>query len=112
MLFNDDAEMIRIGIPALRITSLCFIPAAMDVLFATLFQATGKGFYSLMVSLLRQLSGILPVAYVMSFFGLEFVWWSYPIAEIVALVFSSWLTLQLYRNRISQLQPLHPEQDF
>lgn len=112
MLFNDDAEMIRIGIPALRITSLCFIPAAMDVLFATLFQATGKGFYSLMVSLLRQLIVILPVAYVLSFLGLQFVWWSYPIAEIVALVFSSWLTLQLYRNRISQLQPLHPEQDF
>ena len=31
-MFSADAEMLKVGVPALRIISLCFVPAAFDVI--------------------------------------------------------------------------------
>ncbi|MGI6210989.1 MAG: MATE family efflux transporter [Anaerovoracaceae bacterium] len=36
-LFSADEEMLRIGVPALRLISLCFIPAAFGIMCSTLF---------------------------------------------------------------------------
>ncbi|MCQ4115076.1 MATE family efflux transporter [Ruminococcus sp. zg-921] len=93
-LFSPTQEMIKIGVPALRTISLCFIPATIGVLFTTLFQAVGKGIRSLFLSVLRQLVVILPVAYVFSFIGLDAVWYAFPIAEVVALL----TALLMFRN--------------
>ena len=86
---SADAELLRIGVPALRIISLCFTPAALGSIFSTAFQATGMGIRSLIISLLRQLILILPVAYLLSLTGeVTNVWYSFPIAEAVSLVVS------------------------
>ena len=56
---------------------------------SSVIQAVGKGVMSLMISLLRQLIVLLPVAYFLSLTGnLNAVWWSFPIAEVVALIVS------------------------
>lgn len=85
MLFNATDDMLNIGINALRTISLCFIPATIGILFSTLFQAIGKGFRSMLMSILRQLVVILPVAYFLSKISLDSVWYAFPIAEIVSL---------------------------
>ena len=54
-LFSATEEMYKIGIPALRSISLCFIPAAISIILIASFQATGFGFASMMVSIIRQL---------------------------------------------------------
>lgn len=93
-MFSPTQEMIEIGVPALRTISLCFIPATIGVVFTTLFQAVGKGVRSLLLSVLRQLVVILPVAYGFSFIGLWAVWYAFPIAEGVALL----TALLMYKN--------------
>lgn len=93
-MFSPTQEMLEIGVPALRTISLCFIPATIGVVFTTLFQAVGKGVRSLLLSVLRQLVVILPVAYAFSFVGLWAVWYAFPIAEGVALL----TALLMYRN--------------
>ena len=93
-IFSPSKSMLEIGVPALRSISLCFIPATVSVMFTTLFQAVGKGVRSLFLSALRQLVVILPVAYIFSFYSLDLVWYSFPIAEAAALV----TALLLYRN--------------
>lgn len=93
-MFSPTQEMLEIGVPALRTISLCFIPATIGVVFTTLFQAVGKGVRSLLLSVLRQLVVILPVAYAFSFVGLWAVWYAFPIAECVALL----TALLMYRN--------------
>lgn len=103
MIFNASEELIVIGIPALRIISLCFMGAALGILFSTLFQAVGAGIYSLTVSVLRQLVVILPVAYLLSKIGLEYVWYAFPIAEIAALIVSIILFRRLYNLKIKKL---------
>ena len=102
---GENMEMTLMGIPALRTISLCFLPAAVGISLSTVFQSVGKGTYSLIVSLSRQLLVLLPSAWLLSeaFGTVSAVWWSFPIAELVSFVIS----LLMYRrvNR-KMLQPL------
>lgn len=105
-IFNNDPELLRIGTPALRIISICFPSAAICIMLSTMFQAVGRGNYSLIVSLLRQLIGILPIAYLLSRIGLEYFWWSFPIAECLSLIVSILLFTRLYSNNIKTLDQI------
>ena len=87
--------MMQIGVRALRTISFCFPFAAIGIMLSTLFQAVGKGVYSLINSLCRQLMVLLPAAWLLSRLGgLSAVWWSFPIAEVVSLA----VCLLLYRR--------------
>jgi hypothetical protein len=85
-LFNPTEEMLDIGTVALRIISLCFIPAAIGIVFSGAFQAVGKGVRSLIMSLLRQLCLIVPIAYFLSSISLKDMWYAFPLAEIGSLI--------------------------
>lgn len=102
-IFNADEELLRIGVPALKIISLSFIPAACGITVSTLFQAVGLGFNSLLMSLLRQLIVILPTAYWLSSFGVNYVWFAMPIAEVFSF---SIAVLMFLRMRKTHIQPL------
>jgi putative MATE family efflux protein len=108
-LFNASPEMMEIGMKALRIISLAFPLAGIAIVLSSSFQALGKGFYSLFVSIIRQLVVLLPSAYLLSILsGLDAVWFAFLISEIVCLVVSLWLYARLYRRNIQTLD-LHPE---
>ena len=103
-MFNADESMMSIGVPALRRISLCFLPAAFGIITATLFQGTGHGIYSLFASLIRQLFGILPLAYLLyHFYGVSASWYSFPLAEILGLTYSAVMLTHLYNKQIKQL---------
>ncbi|HIV02153.1 MAG TPA: MATE family efflux transporter [Candidatus Aphodoplasma excrementigallinarum] len=104
MIFNATDEILAIGVPALRTISLCFIAAAIGIMFSTLFQALGLGFNSLLVSLLRQIIILLPAAYLLSKISLDAVWYAFVIAECFSLVASILIYWGVYRKRIRNLQ--------
>ncbi len=104
--FNPTQELLDLGVPALRIISLSFIPAAFGIIFSTIFQATGFGTRSLCISLLRQLVVILPVAWYLSRFGVGYVWYAFPASELVSVAASVLFFLHLYRTHIRDLAPL------
>lgn len=84
-LFDASEEMLAIGVPALRIISVSFLPAAIGFILPTMFQAMGQGGYSLIVFLLRQLVITLPAAAILSGpFGLTGIWVSFILAESIA----------------------------
>ncbi len=86
-LFSASEEMMEIGIPALRIISISFIPAAVGFIMPTMFQAMGKGMDSLVVFLMRQLVITLPLAWLLSgFLGLTGIWISFIVAEAAGAV--------------------------
>ncbi len=104
ILFSPNEEMMKLGIPALRICSLCFILAAFDVIAIATFQSLGNGMYALYASFLRQLVLILPLAYVLSkMFGLEAVWYSIPLAELGCAFLDIYLVKKIYDKKISNL---------
>lgn len=84
-LFDASDEMLAIGVPALRIISVSFLPATIGFILPTMFQSMGQGGYSLIVFLLRQLVITLPAAAILSGpFGLTGIWASFILAESVA----------------------------
>lgn len=103
-LFHASDEMIRIGIPALRIISLHFVLAGIDIILSALFQAVGIGKYSLYISVMRQMVVILPLAYVFSkWFTLNYVWFSFPIAEFISFLLSLYFFKKIYDSKIKYL---------
>ncbi len=104
-LFSATEEMYRIGIPALKMISLCFVPAAISIGLGSSFQATGYGVGTMIVSICRQLMVLIPVAYILSIFlGINGVWLSFIIAEIFGLVVSIAIYLRVYSSRIRPIE--------
>ena len=105
---ESASQLTAIGVPALRTISLSFILAAVGITLSNVFQAIGKGTYSLLMSLMRQLIVLLPVAWVLSKLGgLDAIWWSFPIAEVVSVT----LCLYLYRKvDRTMLKPMGEDQ--
>lgn len=85
-IFDASDYMIQIGQPALRIIAFHFPLAAISIVLGSVFQAFSKSFYSLIVSVMRQLVVLIPAAWLLSKTGnVANVWWSFPIAEIISL---------------------------
>ena len=104
-LFDASEEMLAIGVPALRIISLSFIFAGFSIICGSVFQALGNGFFSLIISITRQLIFILPLVYILGhFFGLSAVWFSIPIAEISSLILSIIFLRYILRKKVSIME--------
>lgn len=104
-LFNPSADMLKHGVPALKIISLGFTMAAVSIVISTVFQAVGNGTISLCISVLRQLVILLPVAFILSktSLGVSGVWWAFFIAETSALFVSLASFYKTYKNKIAIL---------
>lgn len=104
-IFNASPELLEIGVPALRIICTCFLFAALGIVSSTLFQAVGRGTYSLVVSLMRQLVVLVPAAWVLAQLTGQVgaVWWAFPVAEIFSLAASLGFYQRLYRREIQAL---------
>ena len=104
MIFDASPKMLEYGVPALRIISINFIPAAFGIMNGTVFQATGHGVYSLICSFIRQLIGIVPFAYLLAKIGgVTLSWFSFPIGEVLGLVYSFYMLNKLMKKEIDTL---------
>ena len=87
--FNPSAEVLAIGVPALRIIGVNFIMAGFCVISSSVCQAIGNPFYSLIISVGRQIVVLLPVAWLLAQTGrLNLVWLAFPIAEGMSVLLS------------------------
>ncbi len=107
-IFNASEEMLRVGIPAIRIIGSTFLFAGTCIAMGSVFQALGYGVYSMIVSFARQLVVLLPSAYLLARLGLRtgidwLVWLSFPIAEVASLITTLILFSRLYRNVIKPI---------
>ena len=100
-LFDASDNMLDIGVTALRTISYSFVFAGYCIVAGSVFQALGNGMYSLLVSVLRQMIVLLPVAYLFGkWFGLEQVWLAFPIAEMMSLAASTVFLVRIYKKVI------------
>lgn len=102
---SGNAGDLRVmGQAALRTISLSFLMAAVGITVTVVFQAVGKGVYSLIMSLCRQLIVLLPAAYLLSRTGsISAVWWAFPIAELVSLTICLLLFRKVDREMLKKL---------
>ena len=103
-MFNASDELLTIGVPALRIIGIHYLIAWFCIVSGTVFQALGKAFFSMIVSIMRQLFVLIPAAYILAKLGgLHVVWWSFPIAEVISLMVSSFFLVRINRTIISRV---------
>ena len=104
MLFDASEHMLSMGVPALRIISLHFIIAGFCIVAGSVFQALGNAVYSMINSICRQLVVLLPAAYILARIGgVNYVWWSFPIAELMSLIMSVIFMIKIYKDIISKV---------
>ena len=114
-IFDATDTMLTVGIPALRIISLSFWIAGACIALGGSFQALGKSMYSMVVSIIRQLVFLIPLAYVLARYGQsigndDLVWWCFPLAEVASLFVTLAFFRRLYRTLISKI-PEHGTKD-
>jgi putative MATE family efflux protein len=103
-LFSASDAMYEIGVPALRIISICFISSAFSIVTVGMFQALGHGFLSMLISLLRQLILILPLAWILTHtIGIKGAWIAFPIAEFSSLILTTIFLRHVYKKEIKDL---------
>ena len=105
-VFDTEGVLSAAGIKAFRTISIHFPIAAVCITIGTLFQATGRGFYSMIVSLMRQLAALLPAAAILALLtrDLNAVWWSFVIAEFMSLTVSLLFLRRLHRNDLAAIR--------
>ncbi|MCL2493254.1 MAG: MATE family efflux transporter [Clostridiales bacterium] len=103
-LFNADAEMLKMGVTALRAISISWVPAAFSIVSVSFFQALAHGTFALVISVVRQLGIILPAAYFLAlYFGVDAAWYAYPIAEVSAFILSFIFYRWIRKNEVLRL---------
>lgn len=103
-LFDASDYMLELGIPAIRIISISFVFAGFGIAGSSIFQAFGKGFLSMVVSIVRQLVVLLPAAYLLSLTKqVGLVWWAFPIAEVIAFTITLIFLLRVNRRIVQPM---------
>jgi len=88
-IYGAEQGIIDIGINALRILSLGFMFAGISLVLSSAFQAVGKGIYSLIIFILRQLVINIPMIYILqNHVDVSTIWYIFVISEISAMIVS------------------------
>ena len=99
-----DGVTIREGAAALRIISLGFVVSGISVVASGALEALGEGIPSFIISLLRYLVLIVPVASIGSrIFGITGVWGAFPVAEVLTAAVSAGIFTARYRACLKRL---------
>jgi len=107
-LFNSGQSR-EYFISAMRIISASFIFAGINVAYQGIYQALNGGMESLVISLLRQLIIILPLAGIFSIFvrngqaGVSLIWWAFPITELAACLVGYGFLKRIRINKVEKL---------
>ena len=98
-IFSPSEAMLGIGVSALRRISPHFLFAGFCIVAGSTCQALDRSLYSLLVSILRQVVGLIPAAWLLSMTGdVNMVWWAFPIAEIISLIASAFFLRSALRG--------------
>ncbi|MEX2511948.1 MAG: MATE family efflux transporter [Cyclobacteriaceae bacterium] len=88
-VFTEDVELIAQSVPALRKTFLATPLLAFSLIGSAYFQAIGRPKPALLLALSKQGIFLIPLVLVMPiFFGLEGIWYAFPLADTGAAAIS------------------------
>ena len=96
-------------IGAMRIISISFLFAGINIAYQGIYQALDGGMESLVISLLRQLIVILPLAGIFSLLvrnqmaEISLIWWAFPITEVIACVVGCVFLKKIKKTKVNLL---------
>ncbi len=100
-LFSNDPALLAEGVPAFRKIILVFPIVGMQVIGGAYFQAIGKAMKAFVLTMSRQALVLIPLILILPrFLGVDGVFWSFPIADLVSAV----ITFIFVRNSLIKLR--------
>ena len=108
-LFNAGSSR-EYFVGAMRIVSISFLFAGINVAYQGIYQALDGGMESLVISLLRQMIIILPLAEIFSILvkngqaGVSLIWWAFPITEFASCLLGCVFLRRIQKNKVDCLQ--------
>lgn len=99
-IFASDSAIIEIGKYAFPVVSVSFIFAGLTIVITSYLQGIAQIKISLFIIVLRQVVLLVPLAWLFHFMGLNAVWWTFPVTEIIAGMTGAFIVLT--RNNTSK----------
>lgn len=94
-IFTDDEELLAHTVRGMRINFVAFAIIGFQMVTTNFFQSIGKAKKAIFLSLSRQAICLLPLLLVLPpVMGVDGVWWSLPISDVVASILTLWLLLR------------------
>ena len=98
-IFTSDASLLMQSTRAARLISLCIFLIGFQVVGSVLFQSIGKAVPAFLTAMSRQILFFLPLILILPrFWQIDGIWLSYPIADILAFLFTLLLFIPEVRN--------------
>lgn len=103
-IFADDPVLIDMAINAIEISVIAFFVIGFQSVVGGLYQSLGFGKQSLILSLLRQVLFLIPLALFLSkFWGLNGVWMSFPISDSAAAI-TAFIMVWTHRKKLGLIK--------
>ena len=105
-------EIIEVCTISLRIASIGYIFMGFSVAVQGILQSLGYAIRPLIISLLRLVIFVFPVAYIFAQSDnvTNIVWWTFPIAEVLTCIISVFILKRTYKEKIAILENTKNEQ--
>jgi len=103
---GSSTALIDVCCTATRVASSGFVFMGFTVAVQGVLQALGYAVKPLILSLLRLVVFVFPVAYLFTLSSnvVNIVWWTFPIAEAATCIFSAWFLLSSVKKKILPLE--------
>ena len=109
-MFMQDESQIECAVNCIRITTISFWMVGFQVVSTNFFQALGMAGKAMFLSLSRQIIFMIPLLYILPhFFGLDGVWSSYPISDVLATIVTG--TMLAVQIRKIKRESLHKSEE-
>lgn len=102
---GTSKEIIEVCTISLRIASIGYIFMGFSVAVQGVLQSFGYAIRPLIISLLRLVIFVFPVAYLFTLSDnvTNIVWWTFPIAEILTCIISAFILKRTYKEKVETL---------
>lgn len=105
-MFMQDETQIQCAINCLRITTLTFWMVGFQIVATNFFQSLGMAGKAVFLSLTRQIIFMIPLLFILPpIFGLDGVWSTYPICDLVSAVVAAAMLWWQVRHIRKAAQP-------
>ena len=83
-IFSTESTILAIGKYAFPVISISFVFAGLTIVITSYLQGIAHIKSSLFIIVLRQIVLLVPLAWAFHFMGLNAMWWTFPVTEIIA----------------------------
>ena len=103
---GNITEILKIGIPGMRIYLAMFPIVGLQVVSSNYFQATGRPKHAMLLSLSRQVLVLIPALIILpKIYGLTGVWLAGPISDLIASIITAYFVIKSVKNLGNEKNP-------